>query len=113
MVSIWIASEDKEKILKVVEAYEEGDPLFEGHSIDELYIDPHSGAFQGFIDIGLIGVSVDIPFEEWFREFLRLKSFESLEGFLRTHHKEVKEAIAKVGNINVLIRSSDKTGEET
>ena len=111
MVSIWIDKKDKEEIIKTIANYDEldGEALYEGHHIDEFYIDRHTGDLEGFISVGPIGVSIDIPFQGWFAQFLKFGSFEDLEYFLAEHQDKVKEAYMVLKNIRSL---SEKVSEQ-
>ena len=107
MVDIWIDPKDKESIIKAIQEYEEGDPLYDEFRIDELYIDESTGDIEGFVSVGPIGVGMDIPFQMWFREFVRLRAFESLEKFLSTHQKAVENALNFTQELNEEIQASE------
>lgn len=91
--SIWMAEKDFEKIIENIKNHDEGDPLYDGHNIEELYIDSHDGAMNGFISIGDVGVSIWIPFGEWFANFVKFKTFEDMIDFMEAHQEDVKETI--------------------
>ena len=104
MVAIWIDKKDKEQIIKDVANYDEliCESLYEGHHIDEFYIDRTTGDMEGYIDVGPIGIGVDIPFQDWFTQFLKFGSFEDLEYFLAEHQDEVKKAHMTLKNVRCL-----------
>ena len=112
MVSIWIDKKDKEQIIKDVVNYDElnCESLYDEHSIDEFYIDRKTGDLEGFIGVGPIGIGIEIPFQDWFTQFLKFGSFEDLEHFLAEHQDEVKKAYMTLKNIRSL---SENMREET
>lgn len=111
MVSIWIDKKDKIKIMADILEYDEldGEALYEGYKLDELYIDRKTGDIEGFISVGPIGVGIGLAFQDWFTQFLKFKAFEDLEYFLAEHQDEVKRAYMILKNIQSL---SEKAKEE-
>jgi len=114
MVSIWIDKKDKARIINDIQDYDEleCESLYEGHDIGELYIDRHSGAIEGYIGVGPIGIGIDLPFQDWFTEFLRFGAFEDLEYFLAEHQDEVKKAYMILKNIRSLSEKANKEVSE-
>ena len=108
MVSIWIEDKSKKEIIEAVKNHNEEDPLYDGHHIDEFYIDRSSGAIEGYISVGPIGVGIDIPFEDWFAQFLKFGSFEKLEYFLAENQERVKAVQMVLKNIRCLQGSVNK-----
>ena len=111
MVNIWIDKKDKVQIVKDIIDYDEliCESLYDGHRIDEFYIDRHTGNMEGWIDVGPIGIGIDIPFQDWFTQFLKFGSFEDLEYFLAEHQDEVKKAYMTLKNVRTL---SEKVSEQ-
>jgi len=107
-ITIWIDKKDKEKIIKKIEKASVDEPVFEGLDIEDLYIDEDTGELVGFIGIEELGVGINIPFQEWFSEFLKFNSFDELIKFLENHRQEVEKAIKKVNKVKKLIKTKSK-----
>ena len=77
--SIWIDErvEKKTELMSKIMKYDGSDCLYDGHEIDELYIEK-DGSLEGFISIGEIGVGINIPFEEWFGLFKKYDAWDAL-----------------------------------
>ena len=98
--SIWISDADKKEIINAVCEHDEltCDALFDGHEIDELYIES-DGALYGFINIGPIGVSVNIPFEEWFGLFKKYKAWDELRQQIEKRIVEQEVTLGELKNM--------------
>ena len=106
--SIWIEQAKFDKIIEKIRNHDEADPLYDGHIIEELYINSHDGSMEGFISIEEIGVSIWIPFGDWFSNFIKYKAFEDLTDFLEEHQETVQNVIDKTqGVINLVDSLSD------
>lgn len=112
--SVWIAEENFDKVINKIKTHDEANPLYEGHSIEELYINSHDGSMEGFIIIGEIGVSVWIPFGDWFSNFIKFKAFDGLIKFLEEYQETVQTVVDKThGAINLINSSVEKVkGDE-
>jgi len=104
--SIWIREEDKEKILQKMEENNEEEALYEGHKIDELYVDRYDGSLTGFIEVGDIGVSVWIPFVEWITQFIKFNTFEEIEEQVKKHQTEIKKIQENIKEIKQVLEVS-------
>ena len=103
---VWITKEDFSKIIENIKNHDEEEPLYEGHSIDELYIDSATGSMEGFITIGDIGVNIWIPFGEWFSNFVKFDAFDNLEEFMDNHKDAIDEVITQLHVIKKRINNS-------
>ena len=98
--SIWISDEDKIEIVSKVIEHDENvcEALFDGHDIDELYIET-DGSLYGFIEIGPIGVSINIPFEEWFGLFKKYGAWEELRKQIEKRILEQEVTLQELKNM--------------
>lgn len=111
-MSIWIDPDDYERVIKKIKATKHGEAIYEGYKIDELYIEDTTGDLAGWINIGDIGVSIEIDFGDWFKEFIRLKAFEDLEYFLTNHQEKVKKILEGVQKCNSIICGLSETPDQ-
>ena len=103
--SIWVDKNDIKKIIVDLLEYEEGDALYEGHEIDEFYIESN-GAMEGFIEVGPIGFSVQIPFDDWFQQFKKYKAFKELRLYLE---KRIEQEEMTLSEFQDLFQSCKET----
>lgn len=96
--SIWIDKESKKEIINDVFDFEEGDCLYQGHEIDELYLEK-DGKLSGFINIGPIGVAIDIEFDEWFQEFKKHKAFDCLRQVIEARILQQEVTLGELKNM--------------
>jgi len=113
MSDIWIINEDKEKTIEDIKNHDESDPLYVGHTLDELYVDMSTGNLDGFMQIGNLGIGINIPFEEWVRNFIRLGVFENLPELFERKREELIEAQKSVEEIREQYLKINNTLSET
>ena len=107
--SLWIEEKDFDAIIEKIQNHDESDPLYEGHNIEELYVNSSNGTLEGFITIGDIGVGIWIPFGEWFSNFVKFKAFDKMIDFMENHQHEVEDAVDNSYVILNKINSSIET----
>jgi hypothetical protein len=112
MSGIWISKEEVPRIKKKLEDFVEEDALYEGHKIEELYIDRWSGDLEGFIGIGDIGVAIHIPFEEWVAQFIHFGSFEDLPVIFKRKQQELLKACESAETLNQHLSSTQREKTE-
>lgn len=61
----------------------------ENFKIEEGYIEQDGSIYISSYSKKGISYSINIPFEEWFKECIRFKSDESLLRFIEDHEKEI------------------------
>ena len=109
--SIWIDDrlENKKGLIEKILDYDGSDCLYEGHEVDELYIE-RDGALEGFINVGEIGVGINIPFEEWFGLFKKYKAFDELRQQIEKRILEQEVTLTELKNMFAYhVDSSEQT----
>jgi hypothetical protein len=72
--------------------------LYETEEVEELYLE-NDGKLTGFIQVGQVGVAIDIPFEVWFEEFKKHKAFDVLRTKLEALILENETTLQELKNM--------------
>lgn len=105
-ITIWIEKKDKYKVVNKIMDESEEEPTFEGLDINEFYIDKSDGSLDGYIQVEEIGLGINIPFKDWFVQFLKFNSFDNLDEYLSKHKEDIEKTYKKLEEMRKKLKPS-------